>query len=122
MNINKAHEIKKIAMSFVVLTAVFKIIFFNETAANVLKSVASLYWLLILPGIGLTYIFRDIPIMERLAASIAIGSAIIGISAYYFGIAGIHVKYSLILLPALFILVSAIVIVSKSKEIDNNAP
>ncbi len=120
--VNKLSEVKKIALSFVVFVLLLKIIFFKETLLNVLKSAASIYWILILPGIGLTYIFHNLSFVERIVASIAIGASILGISSYYAGLLGIHIKYSAVLLPTIFIMLSAIVMFKESEKINNNAP
>lgn len=120
--INKLFEVKKIALSFVVFVLLFKIIFFKEGLLTVFKSVASVYWIFILPSIGLTYIFHNIHFVERFVISIAIGASILGVSSYYVGLLGVHIKYSVMLLPAVFIIVSTIVMFKELEKVNDNAP
>ncbi len=122
MEIDKIQEWQKIVFSFVIVVLILRIIFLNEAFIVLLKAAASVYWVFVLPGIGLTYLLRDLTFIERFAASVAIGAALVGVSSYYLGLLGVHIKYSAIVVPAIFIAVSAIMMFKGSKKVDDNTP
>ncbi len=117
MDIEKNSEWEKIALSFIAFSLAIKILFFNESLITVLKLSLSVYWVFIIPGIGITYLFQKMGFIERFALSLAIGAALVGVSSYYLGIIGIHIKYSAIIVPAFFNIISiAIMIRSKASQ------
>ena len=88
---------------FIVLIVVifsFKIIFFNEPLFGILKAVVSFFWLFLIPGFCiLNYWKKRLNSIERIILSIPISFAYIGIFSYYFGLVGINIGYSTIILP-----------------------
>lgn len=115
-------ELKKIGLSFVVAVIILRILFFDEEWIRLLKTALLVYYVFVLPGIGITYLFKGLSFIERLAASVAINAAVVGIVSYYLGLAGVHIKYSAIILPPLLMLVSAAMLIRRSENVDKNAP
>ncbi|MBU4246008.1 hypothetical protein L6303_03680 [archaeon] len=122
MKLDNHSEFEKIILSIVLGTLIIRIIFFDEGWAVVLKICMMIYGMFILPGIGITYLLKDINFFERLALSVAISAALLGTSAYYLGILGVHVKYSAIALPVFFSIISLTIMLKELKKIDNNTP
>ncbi len=122
MKLDNLSEFEKIVLSIIVGTLIIRIIFFAESWVVVLKICMMIYGMFILPGIGMTYLLKEISFFERLALSVAISAAMLGTSAYYLGILGVHVKYSAVALPVFFIIVSLAIMHIELKKIDNNAP
>ncbi|VVB60016.1 Uncharacterised protein [uncultured archaeon] len=108
-------DIKTLGISFVALFIILKLVFFNESITNTLLSTVGLYWILILPAFGLTYLIEDIEFLERLVISIPLSASIVGISSYYLGILGVPAVRSAYYVPALFVLLSAAVAYFKLK-------
>lgn len=114
MKLEKAHLKKmndgyKLLISYFVVLFIFQIVFFAESFLIVFRTVSVLFWLFILPGIGITYLW-DLNFVERLALSVAISASILGIGSYYLGLIGIHIKLSAILLPLICIIVGVLII------------
>lgn len=94
----------------------FKIAFYNETLINVIKTVASLFWLFILPGYFIMlYWEKSLDFLERIIIGTALGVGLGGILSYYLGLFGLHIKYSAIVLP-LFLICLGLLIFLKSPD------
>ena len=104
MKAGDLNDIHKLLISFFVVFVIAKLVFFQEDVLMVLKVVSSLFWLFVLPGFGITYLWR-LRFIERFVLSIALGSAVVGIGSYYLGLIGLHVAYSSYVLPTIFILI-----------------
>jgi uncharacterized membrane protein len=122
MEIEKIPEWQKIALSFAIITLILRTIFFNQDFLVLLKAVSSIYWVLILPGIGLTYLLHDMNLIERFAISVAISAALVGVSSYYLGLFGVHIRYSAIFVPLIFTVISIVLMYKQSEKINKNAP
>jgi len=107
--IKKVTDIHKLLISYFIAIAVFQIVFFMENILINIRSVSVLFWLFVLPGFGITYLWK-FNFLERLAVSVAISAAIVGISSYYLGLAGLHVTASSVVLPIVYILMGLLVI------------
>jgi hypothetical protein len=105
----KLNDAYKLLLSYAIALTIFQAVFFAEGFFVVLKTVSVLFWLLVLPGLGITYLW-DLRFIERLALAVAISAGIMGIASYYLGLAGLHVKISSVVLPALFILIGMAVV------------
>jgi len=105
-NLNNLSEWEKIGLSFTTSVVLSLVIFYNESWIVLFKTVFILFWMFVLPGIGITYLFGGLSFAERFAASVAISAVLVGATAYYLGILGVHVKYSAVILPAIFTAVS----------------
>ena len=99
-------DVKNLGYLYLAAIVVFKILFINETAQTTIIAVSALFWLFIIPGFFMTRVFGLNDFAERLVLGILLSGALVGISAYYLGIFGLHVKYSAIVLPPLFLALS----------------
>jgi uncharacterized membrane protein len=97
-------EPKKLGLGFIITFTIIRLLFYKEEIITVFRVAAAFYWLLILPGIGITYLWK-LDFVERFVLSITLSAAIIGIFSYYLGLVGIHVKTSAYLLPVLSMIV-----------------
>ncbi len=109
-------DLKLLGISFLAISTIYKIAFFNETVANTILLTAGIYWLLIIPAFGITYLIEEIDFLERCTLSIPLSAALIGISSYYLGILGVPVKTSAFYAPAVFIAISAALVYFKLKK------
>ena len=105
--INK--DIINILVSFIIFVICFKIAFYKDSILFIIHSSAGVYWLFVLPGISITYLFwNQLKFLERLFIGFALGSAVIGITSYYLGLAGTNINSHHIYLPIIIILLSAL--------------
>jgi len=99
-------ELMDIAVFFVLSLILFKIIFFKEDLAVLLKAVLSLFWMFVLPGYFIMLYWKDkMDFVERLIIGVALSAAVTGVLSYYIGLAGLNLKYHFILIPSLSIIV-----------------
>lgn len=107
-------EAKYLGILFLLSIIILKVLFYKESILITLRLVASFFWMLILPGFILMCNWREkISFTGRLIISIALSAAIIGISSYYLGMIGIHIKFHGILLPAVFIILGFLILLKK---------
>lgn len=106
---DKMTDVHKLVISYVIALVVFQIVFFMENILTTIRTVSVLFWLFVLPGIGITYLWK-LNFVERFALSVAISSALMGISSYYLGLVGVHVNMSSIFLPVVFMVIGFLVI------------
>lgn len=98
----------------VITIIIFKIVFYNESFAIVLRAVISFFWLFVIPGFSLMYYWYDtLNFLERLLAGVVVSLVVIGTIGYYFGLIGIHARYHNMLLPPLIIALSAFIAYKK---------
>ena len=97
-----------IGMIFVVVLISFKIAFFRENIAVLLRNVLSLFWLFALPGYFIMFYWREkLGFLERFTIGFMLSAAVIGIFSYYFGLLVINIRLHALLLPLILILVGA---------------
>ena len=102
-------ESKYIGILFIVGLVIFKIIYFKESLAVLLKIAASLFWLFAIPGyFAMLYWKNKLEFTERFVVGIALSAALIGISSYYLGLIGLNMKYHAFILPPLIIVTGLI--------------
>ena len=111
----KLNDAHKLLISYAIALAICQSVFFAEGFFVVLKTVSFIFWLLVLPGFGMTYVW-DLRFAERLALSVAISAGIVGIASYYLGLAGIHIAVSSVALPVICI-IAGILVVFRNKII-----
>lgn len=88
------------ALTVILLT----IVFYTESLNNILKISTAIFWLFILPGYCITIMWRkENRFLERFTISIPISTAVLGITSYYLGLAGLNLKTQAWLLPAVII-------------------
>lgn len=103
MNMNDfLRDCKQLGYLFIAALVIFKILLISETFLNTLMAIAAFFWLFIIPGFFMAHVFGIEDFIERFIIGILLGAALVGISAYYLGIIGVHVKYSAIILPPIF--------------------
>lgn len=102
-------ESKYIGILFAAALIIFKIIYFKESFIVLMKIIASLFWLFVIPGyFAMLYWRENLEFAERLIVGILISAAIIGIFSYYIGLMGLNIKYHGYLLPILISLVGGL--------------
>jgi len=83
-----------------------KIIFFKENILVIFRLVISFFFVFIIPGLAFMNYWREkLSFTERLAVGVGVSAALIGITSYYLGLIGLHIKYHTILLPLLIIII-----------------
>jgi uncharacterized membrane protein len=103
-------ESQYIGLLFLLALIAFKIAFFKEDIAVLLRNVLSLFWLFALPGYFITFYWKEkLGFLERFIIGIALSAAIIGISSYYIGLVGLDIKYHAIALPLILILIGIVI-------------
>lgn len=101
---NIKQELKYLGMLFVIAVIMFKIIFYKEGFIILLRMVFSLFYIIILPGYFIMlYWIEDLQFKERIIVGIAAATAVVGLTSYYLGILGLHIKYHVIPLPLVVI-------------------
>ncbi|MEK6837330.1 MAG: hypothetical protein AABX69_01650 [Nanoarchaeota archaeon] len=94
------NELKLLVIVFAVVAAVVKIAYSKEGIVDVLRVSASLFWLFIVPGYFLTLYWKEsLGFMERTVLGSVAAIAIVGITSYYLGLAGLKLQNQTILLP-----------------------
>ena len=110
-----AKELKYAVILFLLVLVIFKIAFYRESFAVLLKTVLSLFWLFVLPGCFITLYWKyKLDFIERAVAGTGISAAIIGILSYYISLAGLNLRFHAIILPLIIILAGVIINLKKS--------
>lgn len=109
LDIKNLTDVHKLVLSYVIVLVLFQLVFFAESIFTTVKTVSVLFWLFVLPGIGITYLW-DFDFIERFPLAVAISAAVVGITSYYLGLGGIDVKISSVILPASCIIIGMLVI------------
>jgi uncharacterized membrane protein len=116
LKIKLKKEFMHIGILFVLSVIIFKIAFYKESFIVILRTVASIFWLFVLPGFAIMYYWHDrLEMPVRLVLGIGFSAAVIGILSYYIGLFGLHVKYHTILLPLAMIL-TGIFLIFRQKQ------
>lgn len=93
-------EVMYIAALFLAALLIFKIAFYRESIAALLRASASIFWLFVLPGYSIMlYWHGKLNFLERLIIGTIAAASAIGIASYYLGILGLNIRYHTILLP-----------------------
>ena len=101
----------------IALSIILKLVFYNEGLLSVLRISFSIFWIFILPGFYLLYYWHEsLDFIERLVLSAALGAAVIGTLSYYLGLAGLHIKWHMFVIPILMLVSSLIMIAKMNKK------
>jgi len=93
-------ELPLIGAMFLILLIIIKFIFAKEELFVVLRAVAGIFWIIVIPGYFIMFYWsQELKFFERFIIGICAGTAVIGLLSYYIGLAGIHIKYHIYLLP-----------------------
>ncbi|MFH1317244.1 MAG: hypothetical protein ABII01_07020 [Candidatus Woesearchaeota archaeon] len=89
----------------VISLVLFKIVFFKESIFVILRTVVSLYWLFIIPGIAMMYYWHDkLGFFERFVVGTALSLGLFIIFSYNISIMGLHIKWHVLVYPILVLL------------------
>ena len=107
-------ELIYIGILFAAGIIIFKIAFFKEDILFILKTVFAFFWIFVLPGFFIMYYWHEkTDILERVIIGIVLSAALMGVSSYYIGILGVHIKYHGFILPLFYLIVGVILISRK---------
>ena len=113
------NELIIMAVIFILTLLAFKAVFLQENFLVVLRTVTSIFWILIMPGfVIMSYWQEELKFYERLIIGIGVGTVLVGLLSYYAGLAGLHVKYHAILLPLAIMLAGFIIAVTRKYKPD----
>jgi uncharacterized membrane protein len=102
-------EFKYIGIMFLLALIAFKIAFHKESLIVLFKQILSLFWIFALPGYFIMLFWKEkLQFLERFIIGIALSAAVIGTFSYYLGLAGLNIKYHVIILPLVLVLVGVI--------------
>lgn len=109
----KGEAIRLISAAALLVVAM-KLVFYRQDFIATTRAALSLFWMLTLPGYTLLYYWKEkLGFAERIVIGTAAGAAVTAVASYYLGIAGLHVKYHGIVLPAAMLTVAALIIKRK---------
>ena len=110
-------ELGYMGILFILFILIFKIVFFKENLMVVFRTVLSIFWMLIMPGYFILFYWKEkLNFTERLIIGIAFSAAVIGISSYYLGVAGLNIKYHTVILPLIIILAGILINLKEIKK------
>ena len=117
---NIVNDLKGLLIALIVLLVIFKIVFYKESLLVIVKLILSMFWLFIIPGFFWLWLWqRDMDFLERLVTGTALGIATTSVISYFFGLAGVPLMLYLLLIPALQLLVIAVLLYQKF-NVSNN--
>jgi uncharacterized membrane protein len=97
-------EFKKISISFGISVIAFQIMYYLTPFFVTLRTVFSIFWLFVLPGMSFLLHYRHkLHFVERFVISVPVSIAIVGTFSYYLGLFGLHAKYHGWILPEITI-------------------
>ena len=114
---SKPKEITIFAITAILIAMLLKIIFYSESTITILKITAAFFWLFVLPGYFMTLIWRyENNFFERIIISVPMSVAILGITSYYLGKAGVNLGLQSWILPPTIIILTGIIRLLKDKK------
>lgn len=91
-----------IFLLFILSIIIFKILFYKENILIILRAVASVFWMFVLPGFSLMYYWEEkLDFIERLIIGIILSAAIFSVIGYNLAFFGFHIKYHVVVIPVL---------------------
>ena len=103
-------ELVLVGAIFAIIVLTAKLVFIKEELFVVLRAIASIFWLIVLPGYFIMFYWsQELKFFERLIIGIGVATAVTGLLSYYTGLIGVHIKYHIFLLPLVIIIVSVLV-------------
>ena len=110
-------ELAYIGILYLLMLTIFKIAFFNENLIVAVKMTLALFWLFVVPGYFLMLYWKEkLDFIERLIVGIALAGGVNGIASYYLGLAGLHIKHHVFLLPVLVMIAGIGIFILKNKK------
>ena len=109
-------EVTFIGIVFLATYGIFQAVFIKENPISVIRTVAGLYWLYILPGYAFMMMFEDkLEAVERLIIGTLAGMAVVGVVGYNLTVIGINMRYHFIILPPAMISLGIFLALQKRK-------
>ncbi len=100
-------ELKYLGYLFLALLVIFKIVFYKENTLILIRTIVALFWLFILPGFTLMYIWKEkFDFLERLISGFVLGIALVGLTSYYLTLSKLNIGWQYILVPLIFLAIS----------------
>ena len=110
-------ELAYIGILYLLMLMIFKIVFFNENLIVAVKMTLALFWLFVVPGYSLMLYWKEkLDFIERLIVGIALAGGVNGIASYYLGLAGLHIKHHVFLLPVLVMIAGMGIFILKNRK------
>lgn len=101
------NDLKKLFVAFIVVLVIYQIAFYRENFVNVLRVVAACFWLFAIPGVSITFHFREkLDFLARFVLGCVLGLGIYAVISYYLGLAGLRVQYHWFIIPPAVVFVS----------------
>lgn len=94
-------DFKKMLMCALFFISTYLVFFTHDSLLNSIRVSISLLFLFILPGYFILY---NKKFEERIIFGTLISASIIGITSYYMGLAGVHIRYHWVIALALIII------------------
>jgi len=110
-------ELVYILIMLVISLIIFRLAFYKEPFSATARLVLSLFWLFVLPGYFIMlYWSNELDLKERFVIGIIFAAAVMGISSYYIGLAGINIKWHTFLLPPAIIIIGLVANILKDSK------
>jgi hypothetical protein len=88
----------------VIFIVLFKMLFYSESLLSIVRVIASLFWMSIIPGYLLMFYWRSkLNFLERIIIGSVLSMGILGTVSYYIGLLGLNVNLHYLILPLLII-------------------
>ncbi|MBI2139371.1 hypothetical protein HYU14_00485 [Candidatus Woesearchaeota archaeon] len=111
---------KKIGLGFAAAAILLQAVFYRGSFFVIFKMSLSLFWLFVIPGFFLLYLFRkEMPFLERFVMGTILGMAFFGVIGYNLRIIGMAAIYQAWLLPILGIGIGAFALSRREKSAES---
>lgn len=100
-------QFKNLIITFIIAILIFKLVFYKESFITIIRIVAIFFWIFVLPGFIFLFNYK-LNFVEKLVISIAISTALIGITSYYLGLLGLNIKHHWIL-PLIYLIIGFLI-------------
>jgi uncharacterized membrane protein len=103
-----------LAAGVIIIGVILKVLFPASGILAIAKMVLGIAWVLVLPGYCMMLPWQNtIELKERIVVGMLAAAGLFAIASYYFGIAGLHIRYHTLLFPTLTALAAVILLYSK---------
>jgi len=98
-------ELVILAALSVAFAVIFRIIYYRESTLTVIRTLAAVFWLFIIPGYAVMLNWKkELGLAERIVVGSALSAGMVGIISYYTGVAGIQISVHWLLIPIILII------------------
>ncbi len=96
---------------------VLKVLFPLTSIGSVAKLMGGVVWLFVLPGYAVMLPWqKEFGLLERVVVGMLAAAGMLAITSYYLGLAGLHIRTHSWLLPALILVVSAVLLFWRARK------